>query len=211
MRSARLSACIDTLFKGFNFFAQLKMITQEKGDGKEFISHFPGYWPEIGPDLWNDWKWQLRNRVTTLAELEKHLQLSDEERSGVLLSGDKLALAVTPHFFNLLPHANPDDPIRRQMIPRVEETVVGGNTHASSVNTSARSRSLWSGTVMYSVDPSSSIALSPSENVAPVWLNVGVPLYVPSWPRPLESVAVVPLVSFSRRYRRGLSARTSEE
>ena len=37
------------------------------------------------------------------AQLEKHLELSDEERSGVLLSGDKLALAVTPHFFNLLP------------------------------------------------------------------------------------------------------------
>src|SRR5438445_13552868 len=74
------------------------MITQEKGDGKEFISHAPGYWPEIAPELWNDWKWQLKNRVTSLAKLEKHLELSDEERSGVLLSGDKLALAVTPHF-----------------------------------------------------------------------------------------------------------------
>src|SRR5207302_899889 len=46
-----------------------------------------------------------------------------EERSGVLLSGDKLALAVTPHFFNLIPREkNPDDPIRRQVIPRLEET-----------------------------------------------------------------------------------------
>ena len=98
------------------------MITQEKGDGKEFISHAPGYWPDIAPELWNDWKWQLKNRVTSLPQLEKHLQLSDEERSGVLLSGDKLALAVTPHFFNLVPHGNPEDPIRRQMIPRIEET-----------------------------------------------------------------------------------------
>jgi len=98
------------------------MIAQEKGDGKEFISHAPGYWPEIAPELWNDWKWQLKNRVTSLAQLEKHLELSEEERSGVLLSGDKLALAVTPHFFNLVPHENPEDPIRRQMIPRIEET-----------------------------------------------------------------------------------------
>src|SRR5437667_12214366 len=93
------------------------MITQEKGDGKEFISHAPGYWPEIAPELWNDWKWQLKNRVASLAQLEKHLELSDEERSGVLLSGDKLALAVTPHFFNLLPRDNPEDAIRRQVIP----------------------------------------------------------------------------------------------
>ena len=98
------------------------MITQEEGDGKGFISHAPGYWPDIAPELWNDWKWQLKNRVTSLAQLEKHLELSDEERSGVLLSGDKLALAVTPHFFNLVPHGNPEDPIRRQMIPRIEET-----------------------------------------------------------------------------------------
>ncbi len=48
--------------------------------------------------------------------------MSDEERSGVLLTGDKLALAVTPHFFNLIPRDNPNDPIRRQVIPRIEET-----------------------------------------------------------------------------------------
>ena len=94
----------------------------EKGNGKEFVSHAPGYWSDATPQLWNDWKWQLKNRVTSLSQLEKHLELSDEERSGVLLSGDKLALAVTPHFFNLLPANNPDDPIRRQVIPDRKST-----------------------------------------------------------------------------------------
>src|SRR6266704_2970932 len=100
------------------------MITRvsEKGDGKEFVSHAPGFWPNTAPEIWNDWKWQLKNRVTSLAQLEQHLDLSDEERSGVLVSGDKLALAITPHFFNLAPRSNPEDPIRRQVIPRVEET-----------------------------------------------------------------------------------------
>jgi len=56
----------------------------EKGDGKTFVSHTPGYWPEIASKLWNDWKWQLKNRVTSLAQLEQHLDLSEEERSGVL-------------------------------------------------------------------------------------------------------------------------------
>src|SRR5260370_30994995 len=103
------------------------MITSvsDKGNGKEFVSHAPGYWSRDGgtPEPWNDWKWQLKNRVTSLAPLEQHLDLSDEERSGVLLSGDKLALAITPHFFNLIPRKkNPDDPIRRQIIPRIEET-----------------------------------------------------------------------------------------
>src|SRR5436309_14390123 len=101
------------------------MITSvaEKGNGKEFVSHAPGYWPDIAPEKWNDWKWQLKNRVTNLAQLEQHLVLSREERAGELLSGAKLSLAVTPHFFNLIERDNPDCPIRRQVTPRVEETL----------------------------------------------------------------------------------------
>src|SRR6188472_598743 len=93
-----------------------------KMDGKQFVSHAPGYWPDVPAELWNDWKWQLKNRVTSLAQLEQHLVLSDEERNGVLLSGTKLSLAVTPHFFNLIERDNPNCPIRRQVIPRVEES-----------------------------------------------------------------------------------------
>jgi lysine 2,3-aminomutase len=86
----------------------MKMVNLTKGieQEKAFRSHAPGYWAGSGgvaPELWNDWKWQLQNRVTKLAQLEEHLSLSEEERAGVLLSGDKLALAVTPHFFNLIP------------------------------------------------------------------------------------------------------------
>src|SRR5436305_14949037 len=96
------------------------MITQEKGDGKAFISHAPGYWPETCQELWNDWKWQLKNRVTSPAQLEKHVEISHEERGGVLLSGDKLALAVRPHFSNLFTRYSSEDPIRRQVLPRLE-------------------------------------------------------------------------------------------
>src|SRR5687768_11386591 len=92
------------------------------GSEKAFRSHNPGCWPDVGAKAWNDWKWQLKNRVTTLAQLERHLVVTPEERQGVLLSGNKLAFAVTPHFFNLIERANPDCPIRRQVIPRVEET-----------------------------------------------------------------------------------------
>ena len=104
-----------------------KMLTLASGkvDGKEFVSHAPGYWSRDGgvaPELWNDWKWQLKNRVTSLEQLESRLVLNEEERGGVLLSGDKLAMAITPHFFNLLPPDDPEDPVRRQVIPRIEET-----------------------------------------------------------------------------------------
>lgn len=93
----------------------------EPGDLKKFRSHAPGFWPDAVPDQWNDWKWQLRNRVSSLEALERHIRLTDEERGGVLLAGNKLSLSITPHYFNLVDPDNPDCPIRRQVVPRIEE------------------------------------------------------------------------------------------
>lgn len=92
---------------------------------KTFRSHAPGYWADLGvsPEDWNSATWQLKNRITSLKQLEEHLALTPDERNGVLLSGTKLAMAITPHFFNLIDRENPDCPIRRQIIPRVEETL----------------------------------------------------------------------------------------
>ena len=89
-----------------------------------FTPSAPGYWANdnISPDDWNSAKWQLKNRVSTLADIEKHLTLCEEERAGIILTGTKLATAVTPHYFNLIHPTDPNCPIRRQVIPRIEET-----------------------------------------------------------------------------------------
>ncbi len=73
-------------------------------------------------EQWNDWSWQLRHRLTRLEDLEGHLELTPEERAGIILSRNKLALAITPHFFSLIDPHSPACPIRRQVIPRIEET-----------------------------------------------------------------------------------------
>ena len=89
-----------------------------------FTSSAPGYWAneDIPHEDWNSAKWQLKNRVSSLADIEKHLKLCEEERAGILLTGTKLATSVTPHYFNLIHPTDPDCPIRRQVIPRIEET-----------------------------------------------------------------------------------------
>ncbi len=91
---------------------------------KEFRSAGRGYWHQVPDHDWNDWKWQLKNRITSVAQLEKLLPtLSPEERAGAMLAGDsKLALGITPYFFNLIDPANEECPVRRQVVPRVEET-----------------------------------------------------------------------------------------
>ena len=88
-----------------------------------FTSAGLGYWKNEGitKENWNDHKWQLKNRITNLKGLEQHLHLTSDERNGVILSGDKLALSITPHFFNLIDRNDPNCPIRRQVIPTIEE------------------------------------------------------------------------------------------
>lgn len=88
---------------------------------RQFISHAPGFWPPESLAQWHDPKWQLKNRINTLSDLERHLKLTDVERAGVILSGSKLAMSITPHYFNLIDRNDPDCPIRRQVIPRLEE------------------------------------------------------------------------------------------
>lgn len=90
---------------------------------KVFQSAGRGAWSEVPDADWNDWRWQLKNRVTTLEQLERLIpDLTASERAGAILARSKLAMAVTPYFFNLIDASDEHCPIRRQVIPRLEET-----------------------------------------------------------------------------------------
>ncbi len=90
---------------------------------KEFHSAGRGFWSDVPDRDWNRWQWQLRNRITTLAQLQRLMPtLTPEEYAGTQLANTKLALAITPYFFNLIDPADENCPIRRQVIPRIEET-----------------------------------------------------------------------------------------
>lgn len=83
-----------------------------------------GHWSHVPAEDWNNWKWQLKNRLTKLEHLEDKLQLTKDERAGCIFAKDKLALSITPYFFNLIDPNDPNDPIRRQVVPRAGEMLV---------------------------------------------------------------------------------------
>src|SRR5215510_10057119 len=90
---------------------------------KEFHSAGRGYWSDIADSDWNDWHWQLKHRITTVEQLQRLMPtLTPEEFAGTRLANHKLALAITPYFFNLIDPADEFCPIRWQVIPRIEET-----------------------------------------------------------------------------------------
>jgi lysine 2,3-aminomutase len=79
------------------------------------------YFPGIPDEQWNDWKWQFRNRITTLAELEKFFPLTADDRKAL---GDVLhefRMGITPYYLALIDPDRADDPMRIQAIPTVEE------------------------------------------------------------------------------------------
>src|ERR1700740_2452505 len=74
---------------------------------KQFRPSGRGFWSHVSEADWNDWRWQLKNRITSLEQLQRLMPtLTPEEHAGTVLANTKLALAITPYFFN---HIAPAD------------------------------------------------------------------------------------------------------
>jgi lysine 2,3-aminomutase len=92
-----------------------------------------GLWQHVPEADWQSWTWQLKNRLTTVAHLEQYMTLTDEEKTGCNYANQKLALAITPYFFNLIDRQNPQCPIRLQVIPREGEMMVSEEERLDSL------------------------------------------------------------------------------
>ncbi|MBT9159372.1 MAG: KamA family radical SAM protein [Dehalococcoidia bacterium] len=75
----------------------------------------------ISDSIWNDWKWQFRNRITTVEQLAQFVPLSPEQQAEVKLVTMRYPLSITPHYLSLMNPYEPDDPIKKQAIPSFEE------------------------------------------------------------------------------------------
>ena len=78
-------------------------------------------WKDVSPEEWNDWKWQLRNRVTKLDDLKNIVDLTSAEEEGVRESLKILRMAITPHYASLMDPRDPHCPVRMQAVPTAKE------------------------------------------------------------------------------------------
>ncbi len=83
------------------------------------------FFPRATSNEWNDWRWQLQNRITALATLETMLDLSASERGAAAEHGPRLPFAVTPYYAAQLDRGDALDPLRRCVIPTTDELVAG--------------------------------------------------------------------------------------
>lgn len=78
--------------------------------------------PQVTDEQWNDWHWQVKNRIETLDQLKQYISLTEEEEEGVRVALKTLRMAITPYYLSLIDPNNPNDPVRRQAIPTIKET-----------------------------------------------------------------------------------------
>ena len=80
--------------------------------------------PNISKEDWNNWKWQVRNRIETLADLKKYVSLTPDEEKSIEESLSTFRMAITPYYLSLINPDNPNCPIRKQCIPTAQETYI---------------------------------------------------------------------------------------
>ena len=97
----------------------------------EFIGRF---FPLTNIDSWNDWKWQLRNAYTSIEELQKIMKLSDKEVIAINNLKGRLPLRITPYFASLIYDSKYSDPLRRNVIPVIEELLQHTTEHSDPLH-----------------------------------------------------------------------------
>lgn len=85
-----------------------------------FLSKRAPIYADVPAEKWNDWRWQLSNRLNSVEDIENILPLSASERQALQTQG-LFRVDVTPYFISLIDPTDPADPVRLQIIPRAEE------------------------------------------------------------------------------------------
>lgn len=89
---------------------------------RSFTSKRAPIFADVPDKKWNSWRWQLSNRINTPEEFEEILTLTDSERKA-LSAAHLFRVDITPYFISLIDPDDPDDPIRKQVVPTETEMV----------------------------------------------------------------------------------------
>ncbi|ACZ61718.1 KamA family radical SAM protein [Dehalococcoides mccartyi] len=79
------------------------------------------YFPKVSDQDWNDWHWQFKNRVTSVAEIARFFHLSAEEYRDMDSVSAVFPLSATPYYLSLIDFDNVNDPVKLQLMPDTAE------------------------------------------------------------------------------------------
>jgi lysine 2,3-aminomutase len=85
-----------------------------------FVSKRAPAFADVPDDKWNDWRWQLSKRLNSVDDFSNVLNLTDSEKKA-LSSPGLFRVDVTPYYVSLIDPDDPNDPVRKQIIPTAGE------------------------------------------------------------------------------------------
>lgn len=88
-------------------------------DRKQFYQKF---FPNSTQEDWSNWKWQIKNRIINLEQLSKFIKLTKEEKDILIDKKENLPLSITPYYMSLIDLNDINDPIRKCVVPRINES-----------------------------------------------------------------------------------------
>lgn len=74
---------------------------------------------DISKEQWQDWKWQIANRTTSLNELKQIIPIKNEE--DFLKISEIFHFGTTPYYISLINPNDENDPILKQILPDIKE------------------------------------------------------------------------------------------
>jgi len=91
-------------------------------------------WADVTDEQWADWRWQLQHRITTTEQLREIIPVSASEAEAIDTCLTLLRMAISPYYACLIDPDDPADPIRRQAVPTLAETMRSPGEHADPLN-----------------------------------------------------------------------------
>jgi len=73
------------------------------------------------PEDWEDWRWQMRHRITDADTLHSIFPLTENQQAEIAKVGKVYRWAISPYYLSLMDFDVPSDPIVLQGIPQIEE------------------------------------------------------------------------------------------
>jgi lysine 2,3-aminomutase len=98
-----------------------QLIRPARGVSSKFPPGQRSIWKTIPESIWNDWHWQQRERITKLAQLEKVIRVTPEERQAAIATEAEFHMGITPYYAALMDPEDPSCPVRLQSVPTMGE------------------------------------------------------------------------------------------
>ena len=79
------------------------------------------YFPKVSDQNWHDYHWQYRHSIRGVDALREAFTLSEAEEEFFASTEQNVPLLITPYYLSLINPQDMEDPIRKTVLPRIDE------------------------------------------------------------------------------------------